>query len=42
MSFNIMDLVSEQLGDTIKDQIGGLLGDQASLASSGLEAAVPA
>lgn len=42
MSFNIMDLVSEQLGDQASGQIGNLLGDQSSMAKGGLEAVVPA
>lgn len=42
MSFNIMDLVQDQLGDQIKGQIGNLLGDQSSLTDTGLSAAVPA
>jgi len=42
MSFNIMDLVQEQLGDQMKGQIGGLLGDQSAMAEDGLKAAVPA
>jgi len=42
MSFNIMDLVQEQLGDQVKGQIGNLLGDQSSMTDAGLKATVPA
>ena len=42
MSFNIMDMVKDHIGDQVTSQIGNLLGDQGSHASAGISAAVPA
>ncbi len=42
MSFNIMDMVKDHIGDQVTSQVGTLLGDQGSHASAGISAAVPA
>ena len=42
MSFNIMDMVKDHIGDQVTGQIGNLLGDQGSQASAGISAAIPA
>jgi len=42
MSFNIVDLVKDQVGGQIMGQIGGLLGDQSDKAEAGLGSAIPA
>ncbi|MBX2824289.1 MAG: DUF937 domain-containing protein [Gammaproteobacteria bacterium] len=42
MSFNLVDLVKDQVGGQILGQIGGLMGDQADKAEAGLGSAIPA
>lgn len=42
MSFNIVDLVKDQISDQILGQMGGLLGDQSSKAEAGVANAIPA
>lgn len=42
MSFNLVDLIKDQVGGAVTDQIGGLLGDQSGLVKSGIDSAVPA
>ena len=42
MSFNIMDLVKEQISDQVMGQIGGLLGEEPDNTSSAINSAIPA
>jgi len=42
MSFNIVDLVKDQITDGVLEKAGGLLGGDASKLSSGVESTVPA
>lgn len=42
MSFNLVDLVKDQVGGQIMGQIGGLLGDQSNMTEAGLGSAIPA
>ena len=42
MSFNIVDLVKDQITDAVLQKAGGLLGSDAGNLSSGLESAIPA
>ena len=42
MSFNLVDLVKDQLGGAVLGQVGNLMGDQSGLAESALGSAIPA
>jgi len=42
MSFNIVDLVKDQITDAVLEKAGGLLGGDASKLSSGMSSAIPA
>lgn len=42
MSFNIVDLVKDQITDAVLEKAGGLLGGDAGKLSSGMESAIPA
>ena len=42
MSFNIMDLVKDQLTDQVMGQIGGLLGEEPEVTQSAMGGAIPA
>ena len=42
MSFNIVDLVKDQIGGSLMGQMGSMLGDESSLAAGAVDNAVPA
>jgi hypothetical protein len=42
MAFNIMDLVKEQVSDSIMDQMGGLLGENSDMTRTAIGGAIPA
>ena len=42
MSFNIVDLVKDQISGSLMGQMGSMLGDESSLAAGAVDNAVPA